>query len=382
MDLIVMTRSFLGEYIQALLDNVEEKIILGGDFNTILDNRHGVVNIDKSGGGIIPNIENSREINKWVNEWRVVDPFRVRYPDVVEYSYMSFRRNDEFGKSRLDFFLVDKTILGWVKNVWYEDKLGRDFDHKEVTLRLGGIAEKRNETIYKGTTSDIRAKYVGKCALYDILNEHLVEPIENVRIRLGAIEQTVKQISCIYNANEGVLSEEVNLEIEEKEMEIEEILGDMPDIANFLELGFTCDFRTIYEVLIMGIKNRLMGIQVNNKSRETREKRQLQEMKRMYEELEGKNSEGWKRCNDEILELNDRDLKRRAGKYREFFEQNNEKPTGFFFNLGKEKDGDDNTQRIKNDNGDKFVNSKQRGEYIRGYYENLYKKRMDRDYLK
>ena len=64
MDLIVMTRSFLGEYIQALLDNVEEKIILGGDFNTILDNRHGDVNIDKAGGGIIPNIENSREINK------------------------------------------------------------------------------------------------------------------------------------------------------------------------------------------------------------------------------------------------------------------------------------------------------------------------------
>ena len=47
--------------------------------------------------------------------------------------------------------------------------------------------------------------------------------------------------------------------------------------------------------------------------------------------------------NDDILELNDRDLKRRAGKYREFFEQNNEKPTGVFFNLGKEKDGDDNT---------------------------------------
>ena len=101
-------------------------------------------------------------------------------------------------------------------------------------------------------------------------------------------------------------------------------------------------------------------------------------MKNMYEELEGKNSEGWKRCNDDILEVNDRDLKRRAGKYREFFEQNNEKPTGVFFNLGKEKDGDDNTQRIKNDNGEKFDNSKQRGEYIRRYYENLYKKRLDR----
>ena len=207
--------------------------------------------------------------------------------------------------------------------------------------------------------------------MYDILNEHLIEPVENIRLRLGEIEQKVKQVSSIYNANEGVLSEEVKIEIEGKELEIEEILGEMPGIAELSEMIFTCDYRNLYEVLMMGIKNRLMGIQVNNKNRESREKRQLQEMKKMYEELEGKNSEGWKRCNDDILELNDRDLKRRAGKYREFFEQNNEKPTGFFFNLGKEKDGDDNTERIKNDNGDKFENSKQRGEYISRYYENL-----------
>ena len=62
---------------------------------------------------------------------------------------MSFRRNDGFGKSRLDFFLMDKTILGWVKNVWYEDRLGRDFDHKEVTMKLGGFPEKRNEKYIK-----------------------------------------------------------------------------------------------------------------------------------------------------------------------------------------------------------------------------------------
>ena len=54
--------------IRALLENVEEKIILGGDFNTILDNRSGEVNVDKDGGGVIPNIENLREINKWLND--------------------------------------------------------------------------------------------------------------------------------------------------------------------------------------------------------------------------------------------------------------------------------------------------------------------------
>ena len=102
---------------------------------------------------------------------------------------MSFRRNDEFRKSRLDFFLMDKSVLGWVKNVWYEDRLGRDFDHKEVTIRLGGVAKKRSENIYKNTTIDVRAKFVGKCAMYDMFNEHLREPLENIRITLGEIEQ-------------------------------------------------------------------------------------------------------------------------------------------------------------------------------------------------
>ena len=37
---------------------------------------------------------------------------------------------------------MDKEILGLVKNVWYEERLGRDFDHKEVTVKLGGFSKK------------------------------------------------------------------------------------------------------------------------------------------------------------------------------------------------------------------------------------------------
>ena len=124
----------------------------------------------------------------------------------------------------------------------------------------------------------------------------------------------MNKISTIYNVNDRVLGDEVVNEIEEKEVEIEELLEGLPGIIELMEMDFTCDYRKLYEVLIMGIKNRLLGIQVNNKNRESREKRLLHAMKNMYEELEGKNSEGWKRCNDDILELNDRDLKRRAGK--------------------------------------------------------------------
>ena len=43
---------------------------------------------------------------------------------------------DNIGKNRLDFFLISRELITLVKNVVYEDRLGRDFDHKDVTLSL------------------------------------------------------------------------------------------------------------------------------------------------------------------------------------------------------------------------------------------------------
>ena len=37
--------------IRVRLENVEEQIIIGGDFNTVLDNRQGIENLDKVNGG-------------------------------------------------------------------------------------------------------------------------------------------------------------------------------------------------------------------------------------------------------------------------------------------------------------------------------------------
>ena len=91
----------------------------------------------------------------------------------------------------------------------------------------------------------------------------------------------------------------------------------------------------------------------------------------LYEQLEGSNSEGWKRVNEEILALNDRDLKRRAGKYREFFEQNNEKPTSIFYRLGKEKNGDDDISQIRDNDSKVFESNSKREEHVSKFYENL-----------
>ena len=108
-------------------------------------------------------------------------------------------------------------------------------------------------------------------------------------------------------------------ELPGKTRELNEIMDTYLNTEELLEGEFSCNFRNLYEVLIMTIKNKLIGIQVNNKIKEGKIRKELNEQLKMYEMVGEKNSEGWKRVNEEILELNDRDLKRRAGKFREFF---------------------------------------------------------------
>ena len=87
--------------------------IMGGDFNTVIDNRGGDLAIDRLGEGACPNLQNSRFLNEWIEEGEMVDPFRVLYPEKIEFSFTSFRRVDNIGKKRLDFFLISKEGSCW-----------------------------------------------------------------------------------------------------------------------------------------------------------------------------------------------------------------------------------------------------------------------------
>jgi len=79
--------------IRKICDEFNGEFIIGGDFNTVLDESEGENSIDRVGVGHCPNILNSKEINKWMREQNVIDPFRLLYPEKVEFSYTSFRRN-------------------------------------------------------------------------------------------------------------------------------------------------------------------------------------------------------------------------------------------------------------------------------------------------
>ena len=59
---------------RALCENSGLKTIIGGDFNTVLDNRAGELSIDRVGDGFCPNVQNSRVINEWIDEGKLLFP--------------------------------------------------------------------------------------------------------------------------------------------------------------------------------------------------------------------------------------------------------------------------------------------------------------------
>jgi exonuclease III len=129
--------------IRRVLSQNNYDFIIGGDFNTILSNEAGTENLDRIGEGRVPNVQNSRIINEWLTEGFAIDPFRALYLLQQEVSHIPFRSARHLDGSvkyvfnRLDFFLISPELLENVNKVRYEDRLGADFDHKEVILLLG-----------------------------------------------------------------------------------------------------------------------------------------------------------------------------------------------------------------------------------------------------
>jgi exonuclease III len=156
--------------------------IIGGDFNTILSDQLGAENLDREGLGRVPNRQNSKIINDWVLDGLLLDPFRTLYSQTREYSCVPFRGQydantgmSRFSKTRLDFFLVSPELIDNVDVVKYEDRLGSDFDHREVTLKLGRRSRSKKVTIYDSTINDMAADDMVMVAIYEGLVDNLTK---------------------------------------------------------------------------------------------------------------------------------------------------------------------------------------------------------------
>jgi hypothetical protein len=342
--------------IRGHLQRIDGNFIIGGDMNTILCEEVGALNVDRIGEGRTPNVLNSRELNGWIREGFAVEPFRALYPEAQEISYVPFRSRLRGGgdgvhiysRTRLDFYLVSPSLLDGVNKVKYEDRLGTDFDHKGVSLTMGKRDFGGKINIFESTLSDMLSLPSGIMSIYDTINNHLAEQNEAIRANIVQLDILIREIEII-KLMIGRLGFNEDLEQRRRiaEDNIAIVLNRFPATEVLMEDVFSCSYKQLYEMIMIGIKNTLVTIQTRRTKEQTATRDYLINRIRYMERQFGETSEQAEDIREKLLRHDDMLLKEKATKFREFLDANNERATKAFCRLSKEGGLNDDISQIK-----------------------------------
>ncbi len=154
-------------------------------------------------------------------------------------------------------------------------------------------------------------------------------------------------------------------------------MHELPNIDELLNFEFSCNFGLLFEAVINNLRNTLLELQSHcKKIGNVKRSKICMKIYRM-EAVFGRESEQFYNATRELNFFDDQLLKEKANKYQDFICKNNERPTRAFCLLGKESNVVDDITLIKDENNLPFLNEKARSTYIKGYYSDLYKKRID-----
>ena len=135
--------NFFKNVLSHLLSFECEDIILGGDFNLVLD-----VQNDKKGGRLTTHKNSLKEVQNIINSLDLIDIWRVSNPDIRRFTW---KRSKPEIHCRLDFFLTSNSLSSAITKA---DILpGYKTDHSLITLHL----ENNTESLGPGL---LEVKYV------------------------------------------------------------------------------------------------------------------------------------------------------------------------------------------------------------------------------
>jgi hypothetical protein len=123
------------------LDNIISRagsvpVILAGDWNCTFSTENISDNIDCFNMRRLPNLTHSRLLEDLCNKHDLTDPYRIIYPERIDFSY-SPRAAVNVNRSRLDFFIVSDTLIDIIDDCYIRPGLqNKLFDHKAVDLIL------------------------------------------------------------------------------------------------------------------------------------------------------------------------------------------------------------------------------------------------------
>ena len=114
-------------------------------------------------------------------------------------SFISFRKkkrvenvwvDHNYGKSRLDFYIVSNNVYESTESVFYGEKLNRSFDHKEVVLRIGKKRKsKESINIQNKILEREEVLEIGEIGLLDCVCNHLAQRDKRLSLNVGRMQQ-------------------------------------------------------------------------------------------------------------------------------------------------------------------------------------------------
>ena len=157
--------AFFKKVLSHLLSFDCEEIVLGGDFNLVLD-----VQKDKKGGNPVTHKNSLKEVQNIANSLDLIDVWRVFNSDAKRFTW---RRKKPEIHCRLDFFLTSASLSPAVTKA--DILAGCKTDHSLITLHLANNNNPRAPGFWKLNTSFLSdSEYVNviKKTIAEVANEY------------------------------------------------------------------------------------------------------------------------------------------------------------------------------------------------------------------
>ena len=189
------------------VSNDDSKIILGGDFNVVLD-----PNLDGQGGR--PSLkESAKQIEDIYLSHDLVDIWRVRNPGTKRFSW---RQKTPFIQRRLDYWLIDNALQEEIDQVDIISSIKSD--HLAISSTINGIeTETLSPSFWK-----LNASLLDDKEYVDLINHSYQEwikefkDVQDPRLFWDLLKYKIRQDTIIYSKSKARERREKMLELEGK----------------------------------------------------------------------------------------------------------------------------------------------------------------------
>ena len=378
----------LKNYIRSL--NVKFFVILG-DLNAVtnstLPTPDNLSNIELYNMATVPCREYSRTLEDLIASGFLIDKFRVTNPNIRVFSFVPFQVGAErHNRSRIDNILCSPCFSKYIFKPEYLNKISSRYDHKPLCFTLGKSPKRAEPQIDQSLLSIPFTKEIAKYAIIETMIDHSNVPNKNELqeslAQINILSKASQALKCKIDNKEGNENEinEFKNQLEIKQNQLAQICNDFPPLEEIENYDFVIDYDDLLEVQLNALKNSIIAHQSNFIKEQNKVKNELTIEIEQLRRNGNRNSDRFKYLEDKLLEIENKENQRHLLASKHFDIVNQEKVTSHFAELFKNKDKEasmaDICKVITDPDGSEreldFVNTQERNEYLKNYYNNLF----------